>query len=164
MRPTLAIARRRGFTMVEMMMVIVVIAILALIALPSYTDKLVRDQVVEALPLADIAKPAIEAGWRAGKPFPANNFEINLPDPEKIVNNVVDRVAVHEGTIRIRFGNRAHKLLKGKILSVRAAVIEDAPVVPITWLCGQAPAPDKMVVVGKNDTDVPVAFLPLRCR
>ena len=51
--------RSPGFTLIEMMVVLGVIAILALMMLPSYQDKLVRDQIVEALPLADIAKPPI---------------------------------------------------------------------------------------------------------
>ena len=52
-------ARRAGFTMIEMMVVIAVVAILALMALPSYQDKFVRDQILDALSLADIAKAPI---------------------------------------------------------------------------------------------------------
>jgi prepilin-type N-terminal cleavage/methylation domain-containing protein len=46
---------QRGFTLIEMMVVVGVIAILALMAYPTYQDKLVRDQIVEALPLADLS-------------------------------------------------------------------------------------------------------------
>jgi type IV pilus assembly protein PilA len=160
-RPAL---RRSGFTLVELMVVIAVLAILALIALPTFTDKLVRDQVAEALSLAAIAKPAIESAWRLGQPLPADNAAAGLPEPEKIVNNVVSAVTVQDGAIQIRFGNRAHAMLKGKTLSLRPAVVEDAPVVPVTWLCAMAPAPGKMTAKGSNRTDVPVRLLPLRCR
>jgi len=54
--------------------------------------------------------------------------------------------------------------LKGKILTLRPAVVEDAPVVPVTWLCGYAGAPQKMTAMGTNRTDVPRAVLPSRCR
>lgn len=148
----------------ELMIVVAVIAILALIALPNFTDKLVRDQVAEALPLAAIAKPPIEAAWRVGQPLPASNTAAALPEAEKIVNNVVSSVTVQDGAIHIRFGNRAHALLKGKTLSLRPAVVEDAPIVPVTWLCGGAPAPEKMTAKGTNRTDIPPGFLPLRCR
>ncbi len=158
------VRRPRGFTLLELMIVLSVIAILALVALPTFTDKLVRDQVAEALPLASIAKPAIETAWRQGQPLPADNAAAALPVPEKIVNNVVGSVTVQDGAIHIRFGNRAHKALKGKTLSLRPAVVDDAPVVPVTWLCGRAPPPDKMTARGTDRTDVPAGFLPLRCR
>jgi len=53
---------RDGFTMVEMMVVVATICILALIAMPSYLDQIVRKQIVDAVPLADIAKTPIAAG------------------------------------------------------------------------------------------------------
>lgn len=156
--------RPRGFSLIELMVVVSVIAILALVALPTFTDKLVRDQVAEALPLASIAKPAIENAWRLGQPLPADNAATALPVPEKIVNNVVSSVTVQDGAIHIRFGNRAHATLKGKTLSLRPAVVDDSPVVPVTWLCGLAAAPAQMTVKGLNRTDVAPGFLPLRCR
>ncbi len=160
-RPALA---RAGFTLMEMLIVIAVLAILALVALPNFTDKIVRDQVGEALTLAAIAKPPIEAAWRLGQPLPADNAAAGLPAAEKIENNVVSAVAVQDGAIQIRFGNRAHDKLRGKTLSLRPAVVDDAVVVPVTWLCGMAPAPGKMTAKGSNRTDIPAALLPLRCR
>jgi type IV pilus assembly protein PilA len=150
--------------MLEMMIVIAVMAILALVALPNFTDKLVRDQVAEAVTLAAIAKPAVEAAWRAGKPLPADNAAAGLPAAEKIENNVVSAVTVQDGAIQVSFGNRSHPKLKGKTLSLRPAVVEDAVIVPITWLCGMAPPPGKMTAKGINRTDIPVGLLPLRCR
>ena len=147
-----------------MMVVISVIAILALIALPTYSDKRIRDQVIEALPLADIAKPAVSAAWISGQPLPADNAAAGLPPADKIVSSFVSSVTVQDGAIHIRFGNQANTMLRGKTLTLRPAVVQDAPVVPISWLCGKAPTPDKMTVKGNDRTDVPVAFLPLRCR
>jgi type IV pilus assembly protein PilA len=159
-----AVPRREGFTLVELMVVIAVLAILALVALPTFTDKLVREQISEALPLADIAKPAVSAAWSTGQPLPADNAAAGLPLPEKIVNTLVSSVTVQDGAIHIRFGNRAHGALKGKTLSLRPAVVEDAPVVPVAWICGKAPVPDKMTAKGADKTDVATAFLPMRCR
>ena len=64
---------RNGFTLVEMVVVLGIVAILALLMVPSYQDKLVRDQIVEALPLADIAKPPVALSWAALQSFPADN-------------------------------------------------------------------------------------------
>lgn len=156
--------RARGFTMIELMVVIGIVAILALMALPSYQEKFVRDQIVEALPLADVAKPPVAAAWSAGQPFPADNAAAGLPVADKIVNNFVAAVTIKSGAIHMTFGNRANKILRGKTLSLRPAVVEDAPIVPVTWVCGFAEGPAKMTVKGENRTDVPVAYLPLKCR
>jgi type IV pilus assembly protein PilA len=153
-----------GFTLLELMVTIGVAAILMLIALPTFWDRLVREQVNEALPLADLAKPAVQNAWRAGQPLPADNAAAGLPEADKIVNQVVKSVTLEAGAIHIAFGNRAHNALKGKTLTVRPAVVEDAPIVPVTWLCGLAPPPEKMTAKGGNRTDVPSHLLPLRCR
>ncbi len=44
------------------------------------------------------------------------------------------------------------------------AVVPDAPVVPVAWVCGNATVPDKMVAKGANRTNLELLFLPLRCR
>ncbi|MFO1364747.1 MAG: pilin [Burkholderiales bacterium] len=156
--------RRGGFTLLELMVVVGVVAILALMALPTYQDKIVRDQIAEALPLADLAKAPVAAAWAATQSFPADNAAAALPPADKIVNNFVRSVAVENGAIHVTFGNRANGQIKDKVLTLRPAVVEDAPVVPVTWVCGAAPAPDKMTVKGENRTSIPAAFLPFRCR
>lgn len=156
--------RNNGFSMMELMMVLAVVAILALLAIPSFSGKMVRDQILEALPLADIAKPSMAGMWALGRAFPADNSVAGLPEPDKIVNNFVRAVTVREAAIDITFGNRAHALIKDKILTVRAAVVDDAQVVPITWVCGNAPAPDKMTLRGTNNTNIPAEYLPFKCR
>ncbi len=156
--------RGTGFTLLELLVVMAVLAILAMLALPTFTDKLVRDQVAEALTLAAIARPPVEAAWRLGQPLPADNAAAGLPAAEKIVNNVVSAVAVQDGAIQIRFGNRAHARLRDKTLSLRPAVVEGAAVVPVTWLCAAAPAPGNMTARGIDRTDIPAGLLPLRCR
>lgn len=154
----------RGFTMVEMMAVIAVIAILTLMALPSYLDRIVREQIEQSLPLADIAKKPIAAAWTGLQEFPDDNAAAGLPVPEKIVGNFVSSLTVDHGAIHLAFGNRANKAIQGKVLTLRPAVVEDAPVVPVAWVCGYAEAPEKMVLKEGDRTSVPPEFLPLNCR
>ncbi len=139
--------RGRGFTLLELMVVVGIVAILALLAIPTYQDKFVRDQIAEALPLADIAKPPVA-----------------LSVAEKIVNNTISSVAIQGGAIHITFGNHANRVIVGKILTLRPAVVEDAPIVPVTWVCGYATAPDKMTLKGENKTNLPPGWLPIKCR
>jgi len=163
-RSVLSSPRYRGFSMMELMAVVAVIAILATLALPSYLDQIVRDQIREALPLADIAKQPIAASWSAMQTFPADNASAGLPPAEKIVANYVRSLAVNDGAIHLTFGNRASNAIAGKILSLRPAVVEDAPVVPVAWVCGRAEAPGGMTIHGQNLTDIPNNLLPVECR
>ena len=156
--------RRDGFTLMEMMVVIAIIGILALIAAPSYLDQMIRKQIVDAVPLADIAKTPIAAAWAAGLALPRDNAGAGLPAADRIVNNFISSVSIQDGAIHIAFGNSANGLIKGKILTLRPAVVEDAPVVPVTWVCGNAAVPGKMTIKGENRTNIPVTYLPLNCR
>ena len=156
--------RQRGFTLAEMMAVLVILAILAAIAVPSYLDRIVKAQVESALSLTDVAKRGVSAVWSAAQIWPENNAAAGLPAADKIVNNHVSAVAVNNGVVTLTFGNRASQTIAGKHLSIRPAIVEDAPIVPITWVCGFAEAPEKMTIQGQNQTDLDPTFLPVECR
>jgi type IV pilus assembly protein PilA len=154
----------RGFTLMEMLVVLAIIAILAMVALPNASDRVIRAQITEALPLADIAKTPVAAAWKLAQLMPADNAAAGLPVADKIVNNYISAISVDDGAINIVFGNRANALIKDKILTLRPAVVEGEPVVPITWVCADANAPGGMVVKGADKTDIPANYLPLMCR
>jgi len=146
------------------MVVVAIIAILALMAVPLYRDKYIREQVIEAMRLTDIAKAPVAAAWATTKAFPDDNAAVGLPAPDKVVSNYVKSLTVEGGSIHVVFGNQAMAALRGMTLTLRPAVIEDAPIVPVAWVCGFAVAPEKMTVMGLNKTDVPKGWLPVNCR
>ena len=158
------VKRNCGYSLMELIAVMAIVSILALMAVPSYLNRVIRKQIIEALPLADIVKPPIAAAWTATKTFPADNASAGLPAADKIVNNLVSSIAVEGGAIHITFGNQANQFIKGKILTLRPAIVEDAPIVPVTWVCGQSAAPGNMTVKGNNKTDIPASYLPVKCR
>ena len=153
-----------GFTAIEMMVVIAILAILATIAIPSSMGRIVKEQIVAAIPLADIAKTPIAASWKLEKTLLADNEAAGLPEHNKIVNNYVSDVLVENGAIHMTFGNKANPVIKGKILSMRPAVIEESQIVPVTWVCGNAKAPEQMTVMGVNKTNVAPEYLPYICK
>ncbi|MFZ6801248.1 pilin [Undibacterium sp. Di24W] len=153
-----------GFSLLEAMVAVAIIAILAAMAVPSYLYKIVREQIESTMPLTDVAKTPIAIAWKTEQIMPADNAAAGIPVPDKIVSNLVKSVAVENGAIHVTFGNRANGALKDKILTLRPAVIEDAPVVPVTWVCGEAEAPEKMVIKGSNRTTLEKQYLPPMCR
>lgn len=153
-----------GFTLMEIVVAVAIVALLATMALPSITSSIVRNQIVEAVPLADLVKKAVAQSWAGAAALPADNATAGLPPPDKIVNNYVSSVALESGAIQITFGNSAHKLIAGKILTLRPAIVTDAPMVPVAWVCAQAAVPGGMTVLGEDRTNVPVAMLPYNCR
>lgn len=154
----------RGFTLLELMVVVAVIAILSMMMIPSYRDRIVRKQVAETLDGIAFARGAIAARYVATQAFPADNPEAGLPPPDKIVSNNLSSVTVADGALVLVFGNAADAALKGRRLSLRPAFVQDYPQVPLVWLCAAAPVPGNMTVQGEDVTDVPTRYLPLRCQ
>lgn len=154
-----------GFSLLEAMVAVLIIPILAAMALPSYLIKITREQIEKSIPLAaETAEPPIAIKWKLEQKFPESNQAAYLPDGTKIVNNYVKSVEIENGAIHMTFGNRANERIKDKILSIRPAVVSDSPVVPITWVCGNAEAPEKMTIQGANRTTIDKQYLPSICR
>jgi len=155
---------RHGFTLVEVLVVLAVLAILALIAVPSQVERIVREQVVKGLALADVAKAPVAQAWLNEQTWPADNAALQLPEPDRIVNEWVSAVAVEDGVIHLRFGHKANGALQQRTLTLRPAVVADAPVVPVVWVCAAADPPPPMQAHGIDRTDLPVRYLPAACR
>jgi len=153
-----------GFTLIELMIVIAIIGIMATYALPSFQDRVIRAQVSEGLGLAEFARQSVQAYYSKNRRMPKDNAEAGLPPADRIIGNYVASVAVSDGAIVMTFGNRSNRNIVGKKLSLRPAVVEGYPSVPLSWVCGSTTAPDKMRVLGANQTDLPAPLLPIDCR
>ncbi len=155
--------RNSGFTLIELMIVVVIMSILATLALPSYQDRIIKTQVGEGLALAEVVKHALADYYAKYGRLPKDNASAGLPAAQKIIGNYVSAIAVADGAINITLGNRANKHAVGKVLTLRPAIVADAKIVPIAWVCGFASVPHGMVVVGKNISSLPEYHLPLDC-
>jgi type IV pilus assembly protein PilA len=154
----------RGFTLIEVMVVLAVIAILCFIALPSTELPVVRKQVAESLELIEAHKKQVAALYQLNHEFPENNLAAGLPKPEQLLGNFVDQIIYAHGGFYVRFGNKSHPSIKGKLITVRAVVVKDSPESPISWICGFSAIPNGMEAAADDKTTVDLKYLPISCR
>jgi type IV pilus assembly protein PilA len=157
--------RHRGFTLIELMIVVAIIGILAAIAIPAYQDYIIRAQTTEAFSLASFVKPkVVDYRQRFGR-FPADNRAAGVPSAGSIIGHYVGAVTVEDGAINVTFRDKDINLaLQGKVLSLRPLVVKGSPESPMAWACGDAGAPSGMEAVGTNRTTLKAVFLPSSCR
>jgi type IV pilus assembly protein PilA len=100
--------QQKGFTLIELMIVIAIIGILAAIAIPAYQDYTIRSKVSEGLNLAGSAKLAVAETYDSeGRFMIASNASYGLPAAASINGNYVTSVAITDasGTITITYKN-----------------------------------------------------------
>jgi type IV pilus assembly protein PilA len=97
---------QKGFTLIELMIVVAIIAILAAIAIPAYQDYVIRSQVSEGMSLADGVKTAFAEYTGNYGQFPTTNTGAGLAIAADIQGNYVTSVdvATTAGMITITYG------------------------------------------------------------
>jgi type IV pilus assembly protein PilA len=142
---------QKGFTLIELMIVVAIIAILAAIAIPQYQNYLIRTQVSEGMNLADGAKTAVAEFYNNKGYFPGDNKSAGLPQAISINGKYVSGVNVGttRGKIIATFGKESNSKINADVV-VLSAYDQGGS---MTWNCKSG--------VGTN---VPDAYLPTSCR
>jgi type IV pilus assembly protein PilA len=151
-------AIQKGFTLIELMIVVAIIGILAAIAIPAYQDYTVRSQVTEGLNLAGAVKAAVAETYAQNGTWPTTLTNLGIvdaggnetPPVGKYVSGV--DLAGNNGTIVITYaaaasGGQANAVIDNATLALQPFVSGNQDVI---WRCGYADAPAQ---AGVTDAD-----------
>ncbi|HEZ0929950.1 TPA: pilin [Neisseria meningitidis] len=142
---------QKGFTLIELMIVIAIVGILAAVALPAYQDYTARAQVSEAILLAEGQKSAVTEYYLNHGIWPANNSDAGVASSSTIKGKYVKEVTVAKGVITATMlSSGVNKEIQGKKLSLWAKRQDGS----VKWFCGQ---PVERTGTGTNSDDVTAA-------
>ncbi|ENX0297310.1 prepilin-type N-terminal cleavage/methylation domain-containing protein, partial [Neisseria gonorrhoeae] len=125
---------QKGFTLIELMIVIAIVGILAAVALPAYQDYTARAQVSEAILLAEGQKSAVTEYYLNNGIWPENNGDAGVASSSSIKGKYVQKVEVAKGVVTAQMASTGvNKEIQGKRLSLWAKRQDGS----VKWFCGQ---------------------------
>jgi len=131
----------RGFTLIELMIVVAIVGTLAAIAIPAYQDYTIRAQIAEGISLAAGAQTALEDYYAQHGAWPGNNADAALADQNDIIGKYTEHVSVTNEVIEVQYAFEAHVAIQGKTILLTAANNSGS----VSWSCTGVGIPDNQL-------------------
>lgn len=156
---------QKGFTLIELMIVVAIIGILAAIAIPAYQDYTIRAQASEGLSLMAAAKTAVTESYLNTGTAPADRTAAGMSaTATDTQGQYVTQVEVSNGEITATYGNNANTKISGNTLVLTPYEQADGS---IAWQCSSdsnGPAPQGTALNGPTAGTLPAKYAPSQCR
>jgi type IV pilus assembly protein PilA len=138
---------QKGFTLIELMIVVAIIGILAAIAIPAYQTYTIRAQVSEGASLASGLETAFAENYANTGVAAANNAALGIPAANIIAGTYVSGVSMlAAGQITVTYGAGANAKILGQKITYTAYM---SPNGDIAWVCNDGAQATKAISNGQ---------------